>query len=246
MCGRYYIDDQTWDAVREDFPELSLLPGPVLPGAIRSGEASPGSAHPGGSASVLPGDVTPAMKALALCAGAPGRASAGSGDLRTAGLPQPTLPSGQPDPPARSVRLSPLTWGFPGRSGKGLVINARAEGIAQKPMFSDSIRARRCVLPAAGFYEWDRSKEKVRFRLAERPVIYLAGIFRPYGAEERFAIITREANGSMLPVHDRMPLMIAPEDVRDWIRDPGQTERLLTQPLPELSAERDYEQMSLF
>ena len=145
-----------------------------------------------------------------------------------------------------AVTPAALTWGFPGFDGKKLIINARAEGIEGKPTFADSIRLRRCVLPAAGFYEWDRKKEKVTFTDPNAPVIYLAGSWRPYGAQNCFVIITRGANESMLPVHDRMPLMIAKEDVRDWLFDSGAAADLLARPLPQLEAKRDYEQLSLF
>ncbi len=165
-------------------------------------------------------------------------------------------PSGDivPSMPALSITagadsgLTPaiLFWGFPGFDGKKLIINARAESIRERPTFADSIRERRCVLPAAGFYEWDRKKQKVAFVHEHDPVIYLAGIWKPYGDINRFVIITREANESMIPVHDRMPLMIEPGDVKDWLLDPAGTENYLTQTLPQLSAKRDYEQLSLF
>ncbi len=194
MCGRYYVDERTWDAVQRDILE---------PGTRFERPA--------------PGDVAPSMRAFSVTAGADG-------------MPRPAL----------------LSWGFPGYDGKRLVINARAESIAEKSMFADSIRERRCVLPAAGFYEWDREKQKVTFTLPGSPAVYLAGIWRPYGPDSRFVIITREANGSMLPFHDRMPLMIGPGDVRSWLFDPDRTEELLGRPLPELAGSRDYEQMSLF
>ena len=163
------------------------------------------------------GDVTPAMPAVSLTAGED-----------------------------EQVSVSPLIWGFPGFDKKQLIINARAEGIETKPMFAESVLTRRCVLPASGFYEWDRSKEKVTFTLTGEPVIYLAGIYRPYGSENRFVIITREANESMLPVHDRMPLMISPQCVRDWLHDTDRMRNILQEPLPQLLAKRDYEQLSLF
>ena len=190
MCGRYYVNEETWARMREDFKELP--------------EANPFMHF---------GDVTPAMPAVSLTAG---------------------------------LQVTPLIWGFPGFDKKQLIINARAEGIEKKPTFAESILARRCVLPASGFYEWDRSKEKVTFTLTSEPVIYLAGIYRPYGDEQRFVIITREANDSMLPVHDRMPLMIRPRDVRDWLHDTDRMRDILQEPLPELFAKRDYEQLSLF
>ena len=140
---------------------------------------------------------------------------------------------------------SSLQWGFPGYDGK-LLINARAETAAEKPTFADSVRERRCVLPAAGFYEWNRKKEKVSFFLEKKPVLYLAGIFRPYGDEMRFVILTREANESMLPVHDRMPLMIPEDAVEDWILDDKMTEEFLRQELPQLDSYQEYEQLTLF
>ena len=202
MCGRYYINEEAWEVVRDDFPELTET-NPFMNPTLRLG------------------DITPAMNAMSLVAA----------DSRETGQP---------------IRTAPLLWGFPGFDGKSLIINARAEGIADKPTFAESIRARRCVLPASGFYEWDRSRQKVTFTLDGRPVIYLAGIYRPYGEEQRFVIITREANASMTPVHDRMPLMIDPADVRTWINDPSATESFLTRQLPQLQAKRDYEQLSLF
>ena len=175
-------------------------------------------------------DITPAMPALSLIAGA--------------------APGGTKDALAAdgSARLAPavIKWGFPSFAAKKLVINARAEGIEKKPLFSRSIREMRCVLPASGFYEWDREGQKVTFTDPDEPVIYLAGIYRPFGSEMRFVIITREANESMIPVHERMPLMIAPEDVRAWITDAAQTEDLLARPLPQLSSSGRYEQLSLF
>ena len=192
MCGRYFVDEDMWDKVRNDFPELT--------------ETNPFRRS---------GDITPAMGAASLTQGDEG------------------------------VQVSSLIWGFPGFDKK-LIINARAEGIEDKPTFAESIQQRRCVLPASGFYEWNRHKEKVTFTDPDVPVIYLAGIFRPYGDEDRFVIITREANESMLPVHDRMPLMIKADQVRDWIHDPAATEEFLHQALPQLEGKRDYEQLTLF
>ncbi len=145
-----------------------------------------------------------------------------------------------------SLKAEPLRWGFPGFDGQKMIINARAESVRERPMFAESAELRRCVLPAAGFYEWDRSRQKVTFTLPEEPVIYLAGIWRPFGTERRFVILTREANASMAPVHDRMPLMIEPDRVRDWLTDTEAAYALLEKPLPSLAAARDYEQLSFF
>ncbi len=164
--------------------------------------------------SLRAGDYTPAMNALAV--------TAGSGALSA----------------------DCLQWGFPGFDKGKLLINARAEGVKTRPTFADSYAARRCALPAAGFYEWDRKKDKVIFTVPERPILYLAGIYRPYGEERRFVVLTREANASMQPVHYRMPLILTREEVEPWVWDAGAADDLLTKELPQLHAERPYEQMT--
>ena len=143
-----------------------------------------------------------------------------------------------------SLDTDVLKWGFPGFDKGKLLINARAESVKDRPTFAASYALRRCVLPAAGFYEWDRKKEKVIFTLPEKPLLYLAGIFRPYGPEMRFVILTREANASMAPVHDRMPLILSNNEVEPWISDAAAADRLLAKQLPALKAQRPFEQMS--
>ena len=144
----------------------------------------------------------------------------------------------------KTLAAQVLQWGFPGFDKGKLLINARAESVKDRPTFSRSFEQGRCVLPAAGFYEWDRSKEKVTFTVPDRPILYLAGIWRPYGPEKRFVILTREANVSMSPVHDRMPLILTREEVAPWVSERAEAERLLVKELPMLKAERPYEQLA--
>ena len=142
------------------------------------------------------------------------------------------------------VRAELLLWGFPGFDKGRLLINARSESVKDRPTFADSFAGRRCALPAAGFYEWDKKKEKVIFTLPDSPILYLAGIYRPYGAENRFVVLTREANASMEPVHDRMPLILTGDEVLPWVSDAAKAGDILTKELPMLKAERPYEQIS--
>ena len=142
------------------------------------------------------------------------------------------------------VHMEHLLWGFPGFDKGKLLINARSESVKDRPTFADSFAGRRCALPAAGFYEWDKKKEKVIFTLPDRPILYLAGIFRPYGEEKRFVVLTREANASMEPVHDRMPLILTGDEVLPWVSDAAKAGDILTKELPMLKAERPYEQIS--
>ena len=82
------------------------------------------------------------------------------------------------------------------------------------------------------------------FTLPDKPILYLAGVYRPYGAENRFVVLTREANASMEPVHDRMPLILSGEEVIPWVSDAAKAGDLLTKELPMLKAERPYEQIA--
>ena len=145
----------------------------------------------------------------------------------------------------KTLAAQVLQWGFPGFDKGKLLINARAESVKDRPTFSRSFEQGRCVLPAAGFYEWDKSKEKVTFTVSDKPILYLAGIWRPYGPEQRFVILTREANASMSPVHDRMPLILTREEVAPWVSERAEAERLLVKELPMLKAERPYEERLL-
>lgn len=123
----------------------------------------------------------------------------------------------------RQGRLSavPAGFGFPGFRGNTLIINARSETAAEKRTFADSLRDRRIILPAAGFFEWSREGEKTKFyfTLGEGRTIYLCGIWKPVDGAIRFVILTRAANASMGGVHDRMPVMVGEEQVRPYLTD---------------------------
>ncbi|MDD6155057.1 MAG: SOS response-associated peptidase family protein [Eubacteriales bacterium] len=153
-------------------------------------------------------------------------------------------------------------------AGRRLLINARAETAMDKPTFSDSVKKRRCAIPATTFYEWDAKKNKVTFSLELAHTIFLAGFYRlvprrkPTGSEggcqfedgsrglldinKEFVILTTAANESMAPVHDRMPLILPEENIRDWIFKPELTAEFLAASDPELKRSREFEQLSLF
>lgn len=134
-------------------------------------------------------------------------------------------------------------WGFPGQQ---LIINARSETVWEKKMFRESVEHRRIVIPAAWFYEWSRNKEKNTFYRENQPVLFMAGFYNRYQDEDRFVILTTGANASMQPVHDRMPLILEPDEIMPWIGEPGQTESLLRKVPCRLERRTEYEQMSLF
>ena len=109
-----------------------------------------------------------------------------------------------------------MKWGFSSDFLKKSVINARAESLLEKKMFSEHAKNRRCVIPASGFYEWDPAGNCFRFTSGSRLVL-LAGIYRNEADGEHYTIITTGANSSMSPVHDRMPVMIEYEELPDWL-----------------------------
>ncbi len=143
------------------------------------------------------------------------------------------------------VQIRTMRWGFPGKNA-GLIINARAETVLERPLFRESACCRRCVVPAGRYYEWNSLKEKVTFARKETPVLYMAGLYNLYQEEERFVVITTEANKSVQAVHDRMPLIFERHEVESWLRDEAAAQRLLQKVPGALQRTQEYEQMSLW
>lgn len=90
-----------------------------------------------------------------------------------------------------------MAWGYPGRNGKGLLINARAETVEEKPTFRNAIVSRRCLIPARSFYEWDKEKNKVTFYTEDRNPLFFAGCYDVFKEGLRFTVITTAANDSV-------------------------------------------------
>jgi len=114
--------------------------------------------------------------------------------------------------------FTPMKWGFSGFDGRAL-INARSETAHEKKTFADSLQNRRCVIPASGYYEWQKSggsKQKFRFYVPDW-TIYLAGCWRLEGDTSVFVILTRESVGDAARVHERMPVVIPHERIDDWL-----------------------------
>lgn len=105
------------------------------------------------------------------------------------------------------------------------MINARAETAASKPAFRQPFKRHRCLIPANGFYEWRKTqsgKMPYYIRLKDESVMGFAGLWdiweKPGGERiESCTIITTAANAVIQPLHDRMPLIVAPEDYGVWL-----------------------------
>lgn len=137
-------------------------------------------------------------------------------------------------------------WGFPSPDRKGLVFNARSETVFDKPMFRESVSLRRAAVPGTWFYEWNKSKEKYTFKKEGSRVLFFAGFYSLYEDGEHFVILTTEANFSMSPVHDRMPVILEREDVGSWIFDEAKARSILRKSQPQLDRSCEYEQQTLF
>lgn len=147
---------------------------------------------------------------------------------------------------ADGLICSQQKWGLPGFEKKQVIFNARSETVLEKKMFREGMEDRRIVVPATWFYEWNRKKEKNIFYRKDMPVLFMAGIYNQCQGEDRFVILTTQANASMEPVHDRMPLILEPEEIKTWIYEKEKAKQLL-QKVPSLLERRtEFEQMTLF
>jgi putative SOS response-associated peptidase YedK len=125
-----------------------------------------------------------------------------------------------------------LRWGLipfwaKDRSIGNQLINARGETIASKPSFRAAFKSRRCLIPADGFYEWKKlnsSKKQPQYiTLKDQRPFCFAGLWESWTDKESnedvqsCTIITTDANELLLPLHDRMPVILDPSDYRPWL-----------------------------
>jgi putative SOS response-associated peptidase YedK len=114
------------------------------------------------------------------------------------------------------------------KDGKLAPINARAETITLNGLFGAAVRDGRCLVPATGFYEWksvpgQKRKQPFHVRLKGGGLFAFAGLWTPPVAADApptCAILTTTANDLLAPIHDRMPVILDPDDEALWL-DPG-------------------------
>lgn len=123
-----------------------------------------------------------------------------------------------------SLEARELVWGFEGSWRPGVVFNTRIES-ASKPTWQDSMEHRRCIIPVSAFFETHQSemlpspktgksiKRQYEFRVPGEDVILIGGIWR----DDRFSMVTTDANCDMAPVHHRMPLVVRQEELPIWL-----------------------------
>ncbi len=142
-----------------------------------------------------------------------------------------------------------MYWGFMGwkpKDGKApfTLINTRDDSINKKPMWKGAFRQRRCLVPANGFYEWTGTKgNKTPHYIypTDGNIMMFAGIYSelvPDGAspERSYSIITTSPNKVMENIHDRMPVILHPEEFDDWLNPENENPDFLLdllQPYPD-------------
>src|SRR6201999_3780099 len=143
----------------------------------------------------------------------------------------------------RELRL--VRWGLvpswaKDTAGGARMINARSETVAVKPAFRAAFGKRRCLIPADGYYEWmteDKAKKRVYIYRADGGILAFAGIYElwrtspvPDDHEDAWywsaSIITTQATDDIGRIHDRTPMVIAPDSWADWL-DPANNEKEL-------------------
>ncbi len=122
-----------------------------------------------------------------------------------------------------------MRWGLVPRWAKGegfglKLINVRSESALEKPMFKPLLNHNRCLIPATGFYEWQRQGSRKRpfhIRLPGSEFFSMAGIYDVWNKADQdlvtCSILTTKANGAVAAVHDRMPVLLSPSDEQVWL-----------------------------
>jgi putative SOS response-associated peptidase YedK len=123
--------------------------------------------------------------------------------------------------------LSLAQWGLPApwKSSGGLVINARSETLEKKKMFSGLLAGGRCLIPADGFYEWQKQqgkKQPFRFVQENGELFAFAGLWGFFPMKDQadipaFTILTTAANELISDIHDRMPVILPREMEQTWL-----------------------------
>lgn len=151
------------------------------------------------------------------------------------------------------IRLSPegkhvlhlLHWGLVPHWAKDpsigtKLINARGETVAEKPSFREAFKRRRCLVPADGFFEW-KAEGKIKLpyyiSLKSGEPMAMAGLWESWKSPDgeivrTVCIVTIGANELMAPIHDRMPVLVAPQHWQSWLAAPADEIRPLVEPYP--------------
>ena len=132
-------------------------------------------------------------------------------------------------PVVTSDGLSLMRWGLIPKWAKDekigyKLINARSETVFEKPMWKGIVKQHRCLVPANGFYEWQKreaGKQPFYIHFPDERIFSFAGLWETWlheGKEwQSYSILTTSPNQEMEPIHDRMPVILHPDDEAQWL-----------------------------
>jgi putative SOS response-associated peptidase YedK len=136
--------------------------------------------------------------------------------------------------------LAPFWWKQPLKKLPA-TFNARAETVAEKPMFREAFKLRRCIIPASGYYEWQDVKDGKQpwyFTARSGPIVLIAGLWEkwrnpepPHDTVRSATMVITEPNNFVAQYHDRMPVLLTKESMGDWLTGAKGLE--LCKPAPE-------------
>lgn len=124
----------------------------------------------------------------------------------------------------KETDIFPMVWGYRARGEKRILINARSETASEKPVFSASLKERRCLLPADRYFEWEHREDGKKIKYAIRPgdagTVWLAGLYRflPGMILPQCIILTRAPEDEIRFIHNRMPLIFNREEAALWLK----------------------------
>lgn len=123
---------------------------------------------------------------------------------------------------AGHVRPFSMEWGYHSADGRR-IINARSETADQKPLFRESMRLRRCLLPMSAYFEWARQEngQKIKYRIAPEMegLHFLAGLYRFEGDKTVCTVLTGEAVPEISFIHARMPMILNQTAAQAWLNN---------------------------
>ena len=143
--------------------------------------------------------------------------------------PSNMAPIYAPTPDQNGKSLEVMKWGYEVSFRKGLLINARSETILEKKTFKKDFLERRCIVPASGFYEWDKEKNKYIFHAKDDEALYIGGVFRQHENESEYVILTKAPVEPVVAIHDRMPVIIPHSKAEEWLYDANAAMGMVTQ-----------------
>ncbi len=165
-----------------------------------------------------------------------------SGEVR----PTDVAPVIAPSARNRALGAFPMQWGFTHPKRGMLVFNTRMETAQEREMFAGSVNDRRCLVPAACYYEWKKidpkRKERYAFKAEDGSPLYMAGLYIRTSDQRRlpcFTILTQDAEKAIRDLHPRMPVLVPFSRAEEWLSPDtdflGMIQNLRVPVVPELS-----------